>query len=117
MLPAINRLRSSKDFVRTTKTGLRATTPSLVLYTLTHSDFPMDSRVGLIINSSVGGSVTRHRIARKLRHTLRDHLGKLPHQSMIVVRVLRNSEDYAYDLIRAINTTHTKLSNNEKVSQ
>ena len=109
MLPASNRLRSSKDFARTTKSGFRATTPSLVLYTLTHPELSNEPRLGVIINSSVGGSVVRHRIARKLRHNLRNHLATLPEHSQIVVRVLRRAEDYSVDLAQAISHTMEKV--------
>lgn len=110
MLPASNRLRSSKDFARTTKTGFRATTPSLVLYTLTHPDLSATPRLGLIVNSTIGGSVVRHRISRKLRHLLREHLSALPPHSQVVVRVLRNVEDYSVDLNKAISQTLEKVA-------
>ena len=110
MLPASNRLRSSKDFARTTRNGLRATTPSLVLYTLTHPELQAVPRLGLIVNSSVGGSVTRHKISRKIRHLLRTHLETLPPHSQLVVRVLRNIDDYSHDLNKAISQMIEKVA-------
>jgi ribonuclease P protein component len=102
VLPASNRLRSSKDFSRTTKTGHRITTPSLVLYLLTHKDFEQDPQFGLIINKSIGGSVTRHRVARHLRHALRDRISSFPNQTQIVVRVIKETKSYIEDLDAAI---------------
>ena len=102
MLPASNRLRSSKDFARTTKTGHRVTTPSLVLYLLTHKDFANDPQFGLIINKSIGGSVVRHRIARHLRHALRERINSFPNPTQIVVRVIREAKSYTEDLDQAL---------------
>ncbi len=102
MLPASNRLRSSKDFSRTTKAGLRVTTPTLVLYLLTHNDFPTDPQFGLIINKSIGGSVVRHRVARQLRHALRDRLSIFPQHTQIVVRVIKETDSYVHDLDEAL---------------
>jgi len=91
-------MRRGQDFSRTTKTGHRATSDLLVLYFLTHEQLPTIPQVGLIINKSVGGSVTRHRIARQLRHAMAEHLKDLPQHTQIVIRVLRNHTDYRSDL-------------------
>lgn len=109
VLPASNRLRSSKDFSRTTKTGHRVTTPSLVLYLLTHNDFSTAPQFGLIINKSVGGSVVRHRIARHLRHALRERVSAFPQQTQIVVRVLKDSKSYIEDLDAALTRAAKKV--------
>jgi ribonuclease P protein component len=42
----------------------------------------------LIINKSVGGSVTRHALARKVRHAVSPQLSKLPSGSLLVIRAL-----------------------------
>ena len=102
VLPASNRLRSSKDFSRTTKAGHRVTTPSLVLYLLTSSDFASEPQFGLIINKSIGGSVTRHRVARHLRHALRDRISAFPANTQIVVRVIKETKSYIEDLDLAL---------------
>lgn len=49
------------------------------------------AQAGLIISKSVGGSVVRHRVARQLRHTLKDLLALLPIGAQIVVRALPGS--------------------------
>ena len=98
MLPAANRLRSSKDFARITKTGYRTTSPTLVLYATTKDGQEVGPQVGLIINKSVGGSVTRHRIARQLRHGIKEHLELFPASVQIVVRVLRPRDAYQTEL-------------------
>jgi len=102
VLPALNRMRRGQDFSRTTKTGHRATSNLLVLYFLTHEQLPKAPQVGLIINKSVGGSVTRHRIARQLRHAMVEHLSELPPHTQIVIRVLKDHPDYRCDLAELI---------------
>ena len=102
MLSSVNRLRSSKDFSQTTKVGLRATSHSLVLYVRPAENLPAGPQVGLIINKSVGGSVARHRIARQLRHAIKDQLPQVPHQSQIVIRVLREKPEYTTELTELV---------------
>ena len=91
-------MRRGQDFSRTTKTGHRATSDLLVLYFLTHEQLPSVPQVGLIINKSVGGSVTRHRIARQLRHAMVEHLPSLQPHTQVVIRVLKVHDDYRNDL-------------------
>jgi ribonuclease P protein component len=98
VLSSANRLRSSKDFSQTTKVGFRATSHSLVLYVHSAETLPLGPQVGLIINKSVGGSVTRHRIARQLRHAIKDQLIAFPKQTQIVIRVLREKPGYTTEL-------------------
>jgi ribonuclease P protein component len=91
-------MRRGQDFSRTTKTGHRATSGLLALYFLTHDSLPESPKVGLIINKSVGGSVTRHRIARQLRHAVSNQIQTLPPHSQLVIRVLKDSNDYRPEL-------------------
>jgi ribonuclease P protein component len=86
------RLTESADFARATKSGLRFSTSNFVGYLYpTNTDQP--ARAGLIISKSVGGSVKRHRIARKARHALRDMYSQLPTGSLVVIRALNNATD------------------------
>ena len=91
-------MRRGQDFSRTTKTGHRATSSLLVLYFLTHEQLPLTPQIGLIINKSIGGSVTRHRIARQLRHAMIGHLPHIQPHTQIVIRVLKRAENYREDL-------------------
>lgn len=90
MLPRNARLTSPDDFGRTTKSGYRITSKSLVGY-LYLTSTTMPARCGLIISKSVGGSVVRHRVARQIRHGLRHHLNDLPEGALVVVRALPGS--------------------------
>ena len=89
MLPKNARLTASADFARATKSGTRVTTDNFVGYLyispVTNNDLP---KCGLIINKSVGGSVTRHKLARKVRHAASPQLSKLPKGSLLVIRAL-----------------------------
>ena len=89
MLPRNARLTISADFARATKSGTRVTTENFVGYLyispVTNHDLP---KCGLIINKSVGGSVTRHALARKVRHAVSPQLSKLPSGSLLVIRAL-----------------------------
>jgi ribonuclease P protein component len=101
-------MRRGQDFSRTTKTGHRATSSLLVLYFLRHEQLPTAPQVGLIINKSVGGSVTRHRIARQLRHAMIDYLPELPTHTQVVIRVLKENSDYRRDLADLISKVNKR---------
>lgn len=64
-------------------------------------------RIGLVVGKTVGGSVVRHRVARQLRHLLRDRVGALPAGATLVVRAApaaasASSHDLADDLDSAL---------------
>ena len=94
MLPADARLTSSSDFARATKSGIRVTTEHFVGYLyISPVTNNACAKSGLIINKTVGGSVKRHRLARKVRHAIAPHLSLLPNGSLFVVRALKQSDD------------------------
>ena len=111
MLPAANRLRTSREFELVTKTGERATSLSLVLYFKVVESSANEPKVGLIVNSSVGGSVVRHRVSRQLRHAMAPHLAKFPARTQLVIRVLRKKDSYTAEL----NDLVTKIINKNLV--
>ncbi len=43
---------------------------------------------GLIIGKSVGGSVVRHRVARRIRHQIAEMMDEMPPGTRLVVRAL-----------------------------
>ena len=87
MLARTARISNSADFAKATKSGLRSTSNSLVGY-LHLSNSSEAARCGLIINKSVGNSVVRHSVARKIRHSISANLTSLPSGSLLVVRAL-----------------------------
>jgi ribonuclease P protein component len=110
------RLTESADFARTTKSGLRSSTQNFVGY-LYPTDLDQPARAGLIISKNVGGSVTRHRIARKVRHTFREVYPQLPVGGLLVVRALNNahSADAAHEVTKIVGELVKKFS--EKANQ
>ena len=91
MLAKGARLTESGDFARATKSGIRFSSSNFVGYLYINADSNEAARAGLIISKAVGGSVARHRLARKIRHCLRDHYSTLPTGSLLVIRGLNNS--------------------------
>lgn len=88
-------MRSSRDFASVTRKGRRARSGGLVVYLLprltgssVRSDEPVPTKVGLIVGKSVGGSVARHLISRRLRAQLAGRVDQLPMGSGLVVRAL-----------------------------
>ena len=65
------------------------------------------ARAALIVSRSVGGSVVRHRVQRRLRHLLRPRLESLGYGVELVVRAqpaaaAASSEQLGRDLDRAM---------------
>jgi ribonuclease P protein component len=108
VLPKSNRLRAGAEFTRVSKTGHRASSANLVIYAALESN--TTPKIGFIVNRSVGGSVTRHRVTRKLRHNFASYLDKLPKNTMLVVRVLKEQRDYQTEVASSITKIISKLT-------
>lgn len=91
MLPAANRLRTAADFSRATRRGARSARGCIVAY-VSSEDSVSQPRVGLIVSKAVGGSVQRHRAARRLRGAIRPLLPTLPAGSVVVLRALPGAD-------------------------
>ncbi|PRW63481.1 ribonuclease P protein component [Actinopolyspora mortivallis] len=64
-------------------------------------------RVGFVVSKAVGNAVRRHRVARQLRHLMRQRLAALPAGTLVVVRALppaaaATSDELARDLDKAL---------------
>ncbi len=96
MLPAEHRLRRPKDFLTTTRRGLRAGRGYVVVHfqppaSAVSAAAPIGHGGGLVgftVNKSIGGSVVRHRVVRQLRVAVLPLLPELPAGSRLVVRAL-----------------------------
>ncbi len=116
MLASGNRLRRSTDFQLATRRGMRASRSCLVVHlTLPLPESVLLTRVGLSVGKGVGGSVVRHRVARRLRSQMRDLLGTLPIGSTVVVRALppaatASSRLLGQELASALASAVSKLS-------
>lgn len=93
MLPAAARLTRSEDFRLVTRQGRRAGGPRIVVHALHAADPQAGPKVGFVVSKAVGNSVVRHRVARRLRHVVRDRLGTLPAGSALIVRALPSAAE------------------------
>jgi ribonuclease P protein component len=112
VLPKNNRLRSGVDFNLVTKTGARFTGANLVIYALVNKS--NQNQVGFIVNRSVGGSVTRHLVSRKLRHNFARQLPKLNTNLLLVVRVLKAQNDFTSEVENLVAKINIKFSKTDK---
>lgn len=66
--------------------------------------------MGFVVSKAVGNAVTRHRVARKLRHLMRDRLPALPAGILVVVRALPPSAAAGtHELARDLDAALRKL--------
>lgn len=98
MLPPEQRLRRRSEFTDVVRRGRRAGRRLLTVHLLTpaledHTGVAAPAeqagsvaRAGLVVSRAVGGSVVRHRTARRLRHLLRERVPALPPAARLVVR-------------------------------
>jgi ribonuclease P protein component len=116
VLPARSRLTHRDEFASVIRRGRRGGRSRLVvhLHHATDGDGP-GARAGLVVSKAVGGSVVRHRVARKLRHLVAPRLGTLPADARLVVRALpaaagATSAELAEDLDGGLRSALRKLS-------
>jgi ribonuclease P protein component len=81
-------MRRSADFSAAVRGGRRAARPTLVLHLTSRPDVDDPCRVGLVVSRSVGNSVVRHRVARRLRAISAEHLGRWSRGDLVVIRAL-----------------------------
>ncbi|CAB4939279.1 MAG: ribonuclease P protein component [Actinobacteria bacterium] len=116
MLASGNRLRRSTDFQLVARRGIRVSRSCLVIHVSPPPSEPFGlTRVGLSVGKGVGGSVVRHRVARRLREEMRERLSLLPSGSTIVVRALpgaaaASSRKLGQELASALASAALKLS-------
>jgi ribonuclease P protein component len=70
-------------------------------------DRPRTARVGFVVGRTVGNAVRRHEVSRRLRHLIRDRLGRLQPGDRVVIRANpaaggRTSADLGADIDRAL---------------
>jgi ribonuclease P protein component len=70
--------------------GYRAASATVVVHVLRPASsvavFPQPARFGLVVGRTVGNSVVRHRVSRRLRGLLAARAGRVPAGADIVVR-------------------------------
>jgi ribonuclease P protein component len=93
LLSAVHRLTRRDEFATAVRQGRRAACGSVVVHVARMPAPPLASgaagpRVGFVVGRTVGGSVIRHRVQRRLRHLMRSRLAILPPDALVVVRAL-----------------------------
>jgi ribonuclease P protein component len=87
VLPTAHRLRRSSEFSAVVSGGSRARSGPLVVHHRGDLGCPAP-RIGFVVSRAVGGSVVRHRVARRLRAQAAARIWVLPAGSGTVVRAL-----------------------------
>jgi len=87
VLPVGSRLRGAPEFAAVIRSGRRAGTRHLVVHVLGGAREVLP-RAGFVVSAKVGNSVVRHRVTRRLRPLVRDHLTRLAPGTDVVIRAL-----------------------------
>jgi ribonuclease P protein component len=114
VLPAGSRLTHRDEFASVIRRGRRSGRSRLVVH-LRGSGRAEGPRAGFVVSKAVGGSVVRHRVARRLRHLVGARLHTLPEGTLVVVRALApaataSSAELAEDLDAGIRGALRKLA-------
>ena len=89
-------MHNSTDFLRTTRRGIRASRPTLVVHAVPAPDIGSEKdvsgrsglRIGFVVSAALGNAVTRNRVKRRLRHLAAAHVADTPVGMDLVVRAL-----------------------------
>jgi len=110
MLPAANRLRSSRDFADAVRAGRRVGRGTVVVHLKT-IDQPgtveapgcvmSAPRVGFVVSKAVGGAVVRNKVKRRLRHLVGSRLSAYPMGTTLVVRALPAAAGASFERLGA----------------
>jgi len=114
VLPAEHRITRAEEIRDCVRRGVRASTDLMTVH-LTLGDPADPPRAAFVVGRRVGGSVTRHRVQRRLRHQFAPRLGGLPAGARVVVRAspaaaTATSPQLADDLDRALGRAAQKVA-------
>ena len=122
-MKASHRLRSSEEFRRITRRGVRSAQTHVVVHAAPLREPASQVHVGFVVSKKVGNSVIRHRVARRLRGLLIQSGGPelvsvLPPGTGVVVRCAPGINELTpvelrQELETAINKVALKLSARE----
>ncbi len=129
MLPRPLRVTKPAEHRLVVRTGRRGAAPTLTVHLLEktarspeRSDrspagpgLPLraaagPARAGLVVGKTVGNSVQRHRVSRRLRHLLADRLRKLPAGTLVVVRARPGAAAATTDLSADLDTAFRRIA-------
>ncbi|HEX2893460.1 MAG TPA: ribonuclease P protein component [Marmoricola sp.] len=94
MLSASHRLSTAAEFRQAVRRGRRAGGPLVVVHLASGNVDKSTSapggtspaRVGFVVSRAVGSAVIRNRVKRRLRHLVRERVGRLDDGALLVVR-------------------------------
>jgi ribonuclease P protein component len=94
-------MRRSTDFSSAVRHGRRVRRGTVVVHLATRAATepteagvaPEAALVGFVVGKTVGGSVVRHQVSRRLRAVVADRLAALPPDTATVVRALPSSAE------------------------
>ncbi|WP_114558358.1 ribonuclease P protein component [Desertihabitans aurantiacus] len=92
MLPAAHRMRSSREFAETIRSGVRVGGPRIVMHART-GEAGDGALVGFVVSRAVGDAVTRNRVKRRLRHLVAGHLDELGDLRLVVRALPRSASE------------------------
>lgn len=98
MLPTNSRLRSSTEIANALKIGEKFTARLVVVSVA--KGVADTTKVAFAVGKSVGNSVTRHRIIRRLRHILSSEMHHFPQGSHVVIRALPGTATASFEVLR-----------------
>jgi ribonuclease P protein component len=101
VLAAVHRLHRPDDFRRVMRHGRRAGRGAVTVHVSFDSAATSGVRVGLVVSKTVGGSVVRHRVARRLRHICADLLPAIAPGTDIVIRANPVAAQAKSEVLRA----------------
>jgi ribonuclease P protein component len=113
VLPVASRLIHRDEFAAVIRRGRSSGRGRLVVH-VNHMPAASRPRAGFVVSKAVGGSVVRHRVARRLRHLVAPRLSTLPADLGVVVRALppaatASSAELAHDLDAGLRGALRKL--------
>jgi ribonuclease P protein component len=113
VLPSAFRMARSAEFAALVRSGARARRGHLVLHCGVLAGDAAPPRVGFVVGRTVGGSVVRHRVIRRLRALTAARLDALAPGSGLVVRALpgaagASSAELGSDLDAALLRLHRR---------
>jgi ribonuclease P protein component len=86
VVPRHHRLRRSSQFDLAVRGGVRSGRRHLVVHLYVGPEAPTPGQIGVVVSKAVGGSVVRHRVARRIRHLMSARMSTLPAACLVVIR-------------------------------
>jgi ribonuclease P protein component len=112
MLSRENRVNNTNDFKLIMRKGRTFKTEHFIVSVL-KSDGP--TSFGYIVSKTVGNSVVRHSVTRRLREISRDFIATHPTGHKVIIRALADSDALDFTILTAeVTTALNKLTKKNK---